>query len=210
MDRQVVWAHIHAERAALASTLSSLAPEQWQQPSLCPGWSNQDVAAHVISNPQIGLLDVGRLFARNLGSGYNAMILREVQRLGASQTPEQIRADFAAYAESRKHVPTTTVIEPLIDALVHHQDIVRPLGLEHEMDPTAAAVAADRCRLMSGLMGSRSVVKRVRMVATDIDWVRGRGQTLSGPMQELLMVCAGRSRAAVDLEGDGRELLAQA
>jgi hypothetical protein len=41
------------------------------------------------------------------------------------------------------------------------------------------------------------------MVATDIDWARGRGPTLSGPMQELLMVCAGRSRVAVDLEGDG-------
>lgn len=201
-----MWTHIHAERAALASTLASLPADQWEQPSLCPGWTVKDVAAHVISNPQIRLVDVAGLFARNLGRSYNAMILREAQKLGAEQDRDRILTDFAAYADSRKHVPTTTVIEPLVDALVHHQDILRPLGLTHEMHPEAAAIAADRCRLLSGLMGSRRVVKSVRMVATDVDWARGRGPTLSGPMQELLMVCAGRSRVAVDLEGDGVEL----
>jgi uncharacterized protein (TIGR03083 family) len=207
MEKQDVWTHIHAERAALAATLAALPADHWQRPSLCPGWTVKDVAAHVISNPQIRLGDVGRLFVRNLGRSYNDMILRDVQRLGAEQEPDRILADYAAYADSRKHVPTTTVIEPLIDSLVHHQDIVRPLGLTREMHPEAAAVAADRCRLLLGLMGSRRVVKGVRMVATDLDWVRGRGPTLSGPMQELLMVCAGRSRVAVELEGDGQELL---
>jgi uncharacterized protein (TIGR03083 family) len=206
MDREDVWTHIHAERASLAETLAALRVEQWEHPSLCPGWTVRDVAAHVISTPQIRMRELVGLFARNLGRGYNEMILREVQRLGAGQSPERILADFATYADSRQHVATTTVIEPLIDALVHHQDIVRPLGLTHEMDPEAAATAADRCRLLSGLMGSRSVVKGVRMVATDVDWTRGRGPTLSGPMQELLMVCAGRSRVATDLEGDGVEL----
>lgn len=207
MDRQTVWRQIHAERAALARTLASLPVDDWQQPSLCPGWSVHDVAAHVISNPQIGLLDVGRMLVHNLGRGYDEIILRDVQRLGAEQSREQVLADFTAYAESHAHVRTTTVIEPLIDALVHHQDIVRPLGLRHEMDPPAAARAADRCRLLSPLMGSRRVVRSVRMVATDVDWERGRGPTLRGPVQELLMVCAGRSRVATDLEGDGRDLL---
>ena len=99
------------------------------------------------------------------------------------------------------------MIEPLIDSLVHHQDIVRPLGLVHEMAPQAAAVAADRCRLLSGLMGSRALVRRVRLVATDLDWARGRGPTVRGPMQELLMLCAGRTTAAVGLTGDGCRLL---
>jgi uncharacterized protein (TIGR03083 family) len=206
MDRDTVWMHIHAERRALAATLSALAPDDWQRPSLCEGWSVQDVAAHVIAHPQIGWAQMPPMIARNLGRGYNAMIFREVKRLGAIETPESILADFETFATSTRRVPTTTSIEPLIDALVHHQDIVRPLGLRHDMRPEAAAVAADRCRLLPGLMGSRRVVKGTRMVATDIDWVRGRGPTLSGPMQELLMVCAGRSRVAVDLEGDGVEL----
>ena len=206
MDRQSVWSHIHAERAALAANLASLTPEQWLADSLCAGWTVKDVAAHVISHPQIGWTSMAAMAARNLGRGYNAMIFREVKRLGAAQTPEGILADFEIFATSTRRVPTTTSIEPLIDALVHHQDIVRPLGLRRDMHPEAAAVAADRCRQLAFLSGSRRVVKGTRMVATDIDWVRGRGPTISGPMQELLMVCAGRSRAAVDLEGDGVEL----
>jgi len=210
MDHDTVWKHIHAERAALATTLATLSPEQWAHESLCAGWTVKDVAAHVISNPQLGMGEVSKLFARNLGRSYNAMIFREVKRLGEQQSTEQILADFATYADSRKHVATTTVIEPLIDSLVHHQDIVRPLGLTHEMAPDAAAVAADRCRTLSLLMGSRRVVKGVRMVATDIDWTRGRGPTVEGPMQELLMLCAGRAGDPSMLSGDGLELLRRA
>ena len=46
------------------------------------------------------------------------------------------------------------------------------------------------------------------MVATDVDWARGEGPTIEGPMQELLMLCAGRGRVATDLSGDGLELVA--
>ena len=160
--------------------------------SLCEGWTVKDVAAHVISTPQMGFGRTMGIFARNLGRGYNTMIFRETKRLAERQTTEQILADYETYATSRHKVATTTTIEPLIDALVHHQDIVRPLGLRHDMDPTAAAVAADRVRLLAPLMGTRRVVKSVRMVATDVDWARGRGPVVEGPMQELLMLCAGR------------------
>jgi len=207
MDLATTWRHIHAERRALATTLAGLDEDGWAHPSLCEAWTVKDVAAHVISNPQIGWLQMFGLAGRNLGRGYNSMIRREVLRLGRTQTPAMILADFETYARSYRHVPTTTAVEPLIDALVHHQDIVRPLGIRHEMAPDAAASAADRCRTLAFLMGSRRVVKGTRMVATDIDWVRGSGPTIQGPMQELLMVCAGRARVATDLSGDGLEVL---
>ena len=216
MDQQSVWTHIHAERAALATTLAALSDEQWARASLCQGWSVKDVAAHVIAHPQTGWAQMPGMLVRNVGRGYNAMIFREVKRLGERSTKQSVLADFAAHATSTRKVaseagvPLSQVIEPLIDSLVHHQDIVRPLGLAHAMDPVAAAVAAERCRLLSGLMGSRRVVKSVRMVASDVDWDRGRGPILTGPMQELLMVCAGRSRVATDLSGDGLELISQA
>ncbi|WP_067437784.1 maleylpyruvate isomerase family mycothiol-dependent enzyme [Nocardioides jensenii] len=208
MDLETLWNHIHDERESLAVTLGELSSEQWQVESLCPGWTVKDVAAHVISNPQIGWSAMPGMALRNLGRGYNSMIFREVRRLGRTRSCEQILTDYATYADSRRHVPVTTNVEPLIDALVHHQDVVRPLGRAHEMDPGAASVAADRVRRLAFLMGSRDVVRRVRMEATDVDWVRGTGPTLRGPMQELLMVCAGRARVAADLAGDGLALLA--
>jgi uncharacterized protein (TIGR03083 family) len=207
MDKATIWQHIHEERRSLAATLAGLDDEQWEQPSLCEGWTVKEVAAHVIAHPQIGWAQMPGMVARNLGHGYNAMIFREVKRLGERSTRESILADFQTYDSSTRKVPTTTPVEPLIDALVHHQDILRPLGLRHEMAPEAAAVAADRSRRLAFLAGSRAVVKGTRMVATDIDWSRGRGPTLTGPVQELLMVCMGRGRVAEGLSGEGTELL---
>lgn len=208
MDKATTWDHIHAERRAIAATLAGLEQSQWLEPSLCEGWTVKDVAAHVISTPQIGWTQVAQMTARNLGRSYNAMIFREVKRIGERATPDSVLADYVTYDGSRHHVPVTTHVEPLIDALVHHQDIVRALDLRHEMAPEAAAAAADRCRVFPSLMGARRAVRGTRMVATDVDWVRGRGPTLTGPMQELLLVCAGRGRVAVELEGDGLELVA--
>ena len=207
MDKATIWQHIHEERRSLAATLAGLDAEQWEQPSLCEGWTVKEVAAHVIAHPQIGWAQMPGMVARNLGPGYNATIFREVKRLGERSTRESILADFETYDSSTRKVPTTTPVEPLIDALVHHQDILRPLGLRHEMAPEAAAVAADRSRTLAFLSGSRAVVKGTRMVATDIDWSRGRGPTLTGPVQELLMVCMGRGRVAEGLSGEGTELL---
>jgi uncharacterized protein (TIGR03083 family) len=192
MDRDTLWRHIHHERDTLAVTLRTLTPEQWEHDSLCEGWTVKDVAAHIISTPQMGLGRTFGVFARNLGRGYHTMIFRETKRLAERQTTEQILADYETFATSRRKVATTTTIEPLIDALVHHQDIVRPLGLRHDMEPAAAVVAADRVRTLAPLMGTRRLIKGLRMVATDVDWARGQGRVVEGPMQELLMLCAGR------------------
>jgi uncharacterized protein (TIGR03083 family) len=207
MDRDTIWRHIHHERGALAATLRTLTPEQWEHDSLCAGWTVKDVAAHIISTPQLGFAGTMGVFLRNLGRGYNSMIFRETKRLSERKSTDQILADYETYATSRKKVATTTTVEPLIDALVHHQDIIRPLGLRHEMDPTAAAVAADRVRTLAFLMGTRRLVRSVRMVATDADWDRGKGPVVEGPMQELLMLCSGREPEAALMSGEGLSLV---
>ena len=208
MDREQLWAYIHAERAALAATLAGLSDEQWAHDTLCPGWTVKDVAAHVISTPQIGWRQMPGMVLRNLGRGYNTLIFREVKRRSERETRESILADFERFATSTHHVPTTTSVEPLMDVLVHHQDIVRPLGLRRDMPPEAAAAAADRSRTLSLLMGSRRVVRGTRMVATDVDWERGSGPTITGPAQELLMLCSGRAPDPDLVSGDGLALLA--
>lgn len=208
MERSEVWRHIHEERAALAATLADLPASDWERPSLCTGWRVHDVAAHVISHPQIGWPDLLVMAGRNLGRSYNAMVDREVRRLGARSTREQVLADYAAYAGSTRKVPVTTVLEPLIDALVHHQDIVRPLGRRHDMPPDAAAVAADRARRLSRLTAWR-LSDGLRLVATDVDWVRGHGPTVQGPMQELLMLVTGRTPDTALLTGEGLSVLAE-
>jgi len=203
VDETEVWRHTHAERAALTATLSALSPDDWAHPTLCPGWTVHDVAAHVISTPQIGWREIAAMAARNPARGYNTMIFREVKRRGARETRDSILADFERYGASTRHVPITTAIEPLIDALLHHQDIVRPLGLTRAMPPDAAKAALDRVRRLAFLMGTRRLIGSVRMVATDIDWAGGAGPTITGPAQELLMLCSGREPDRSLLSGDG-------
>lgn len=207
METDTVWTHIHSERRALADLLAGIDEAQWEHDTLCPGWTVKDIAAHVISNPQIGWRHLGGMAARNLGRSYNAMIAREVVLWAREQTPATVLGDFERYAGSVRRVPVTTTIEPLLDVLVHTQDILRPLGLRHEMPAEAAVVAADRARLHARLMGW-SAGRRVRMVATDIDWTRGRGPTVEGPIQELLMLTTGRAPDPALTSGDGLALLA--
>ncbi len=203
MDKAGVWRHIHAERAALATTLAALPEDDWSHDTLCAGWTVHDVAAHVIATPQIGWSEVAGMSVRNLGRGYNTMIFREVKRISARETRASILADYERYAASTDRVPITTTVEPLIDVLLHHQDIVRPLGMTRAMPPEAAAVAADRVRRLSFLMGTRRLLRSVRMVATDVDWTCGSGPTIEGPIQELLMLASGRQPDRSLLTGDG-------
>lgn len=195
MDRETVWDHVVTERLALAKQLRELSEAEWGHPSLCAGWRVRDVAAHVISAPQLTWGPTLRAFG-GAWRGYNGMILRDGVRRGSVPVAE-ILAQYDEFAQLRRGPVTTTHVEPLVDILVHSQDILRPLRRVHDMPPEAAAVAADRCRLLSLLMGSRKVVRSVRMRATDTDWERGRGPLVEAPMAELLMLCAGREAAAL-------------
>lgn len=196
MDRDTVWRHIHDQRRALAGTLADLAPEEWEHESLCPGWTVRDVAAHVISTAHVGVVDLLRM-APSFRHGYNRAIFLETKKLGRAPVVE-ILADYERYDGSRHHVATTTTLEPLLDALVHSQDVARPLGRRLDLHPQAAAIAADRARLLSPFFGTFRLVRSVRMVATDTDWTRGRGdRVVEAPMQELLMFVTGRDAARV-------------
>lgn len=204
MDVEIVWRHIHEQRRALASILATLDADEWRTPSLCPGWSAKDVAAHVISSPQHSW--GGFLVAMVRGRfDLNRTILVDGQRRGRAPVAE-ILAQFEQHDGSRSVPPTTTPLEPLIDVLVHTQDLLRPLGREHAMPPDAAATAADRASTQAEIFGNPPLDK-VRLVATDIDWARGGGPTVEAPMQELLMLVTGRAADAALVEGDGRGLV---
>ncbi|WP_141824323.1 hypothetical protein [Humibacillus xanthopallidus] len=48
----------------------------------------------------------------------------------------------------------------------------------------------------------------IRLVSTDIDWERGDGAELRGPVAALLLVSTGRYAALPDVEGPGCDGLA--
>lgn len=190
MRRDEVWRHTTAQRVAMREVLHDLAPEEWEQPSLCAGWRVRDTAAHLISSPQMGWANTVRALGGSW-RGYNAMILRDGLRRGRAPVAE-ILAQYDEWAEVPRGPVCVTHVEPLLDAIVHTQDVVRPLGRTVAVPPEAAVVAADRACLMPFFFGTRRLLAEVRMVATDIDWARGSGREVRAPVLDLLMMAAGR------------------
>lgn len=201
MEADRVWRHIHAERRALRDVLQELTDDDWESPSVCTGWRIRDVAAHAIAAPQLRLRGMPAMAWRGRFN-FDRMGLIDGRRRGQAPITDII-SQYEIYDGSRHRMPGTL---PLPDILVHFQDVVRALDRTHDMPVDAAAEAADQTRKVAGMLGARKLVNSVRMQATDIEWTRGRGPTIAGPMQELLLVCSGRIRVARDLNGDGLQL----
>jgi uncharacterized protein (TIGR03083 family) len=200
VDVDDVWRAIDAERLSLADLLDGLAAEQWEVPSLCAGWRVRDVAAH-LSLAHTGTGTAAVAFLRARGS-FNRMIydtaVRQA-RLPADRFPALLR-DMAG---SRKKAPGISHLEPLIDVLVHGQDIAVPLGLARPVPAPAAIAAADRIwpDLYPFRAGRR--LAGLRLAATDCSWSAGTGPLAEGPIAAILLALTGRSAAVERLSGPG-------
>ncbi|HET6625971.1 MAG TPA: maleylpyruvate isomerase family mycothiol-dependent enzyme [Nocardioidaceae bacterium] len=188
MDSETIWRHIDAERSSLADLLESLPQAAWDQPSLCQGWSVRDVGAHLTFS-HARFRDVVRPAVRS-GFRYNAMI-----RFAAVRSPlthEQIVATLRSFVGSRRRAPFVTELEPLLDILVHSQDICVPLNIDHPMPVEAAIAAANRVLSLRGPMRLWEPPPGVRLVASDADWAHGDGVVHEAPIQSHLLTLTGR------------------
>jgi uncharacterized protein (TIGR03083 family) len=188
MDSNTVWQHIDNERAWVAGLLESLPEPAWDRPSLCEGWRVRDVGAHLaLSHARVRDL----LWpAVRTGFRYNAMI--KYSAIHSRLTHEDIVATLRGFVGSRKRAPIVSELEPLLDILVHTQDICVPLGVDHPMPVDAAAVAANRVLALRGAMRLWKPPSGVRLVATDTEWSYGTGAVVRAPLQSHLLTLTGR------------------
>jgi uncharacterized protein (TIGR03083 family) len=192
VNSDTVWQHIDNERAWLADLLDSLPHEAWQRPSLCEGWTVRDVGAHLtFAHARVRDLLWPAVRA---GFRYDAMIKDTALRSPLSHG--EIVATLRAFVGSRRRVAFITDLEPLIDILVHVQDICRPLGVDHPMPPEAAAAAADRVLTTPRPLKLWNPPLGVRLVATDVDWAHGEGHEVRNPMSTHLLTLTGRQTVA--------------
>ena len=127
----------------------------------------------------------------------------------AALPPAQLTGRIRGMAGSRRTAPGVTPLEPLVDVLVHGQDIAVPLGRSRTMPVAAATTADTRVWGMPWPMSTTfPQVTGVRLIATDADWAVGEGDPVEGPIQALLMVLTGRTAAVRDrLSGSGASRL---
>jgi uncharacterized protein (TIGR03083 family) len=188
MDSDTVWQHIDDERAWLADLLESLPPEGWRQPSLCEGWTVRDVGAHLA----LAHSRVRDLLWPAVRAGFRYDTVVKDTALRSPLTHQEIVAVLRGFVGSRRRVAFITDLEPLIDILVHAQDICRPLGIDHPMPPDAAAAAATRVLSTPRPIRRWKPPQNIRMVATDIVWSCGSGEEVRAPMRSHLLTLTGR------------------
>lgn len=195
MDRDTVWHHIQQQRLEVADLLIEIdtrSPASWETPSLCAGWTVRNVAAHLTHST----LSMPRMMVEALRSGFRFNAIVDRLATTDARSPEELAAALRESAGSRRHPPGTTEMEPLIDVLVHAQDICVPLGIERSMPAAAAVAAARRVWDMGFPFRAQKRLAGTRLVATDADFAVGEGRTLSAPVGDLLMVMTGRHVAA--------------
>jgi uncharacterized protein (TIGR03083 family) len=201
-DEERAWQAIRGQRLAVADLLETLDDAQWRHPSLCEGWTVQDVAAH-LTLQEVSVLDGLRMVARSPG-GMNTVIREAARRRAVRTSRADLVAAIRASAERRRHNVGLSHLETLVDALVHSQDIARPLGRTLPVPADAAALAAAQVWRKGWPFHPRRRLAGLRLVGTDAGWAAGEGAEIRGTMGDLLLVLTGRGVAVLeDLEGDG-------
>ena len=125
-------------------------------------------------------------------------------RYSSAELLQQLRAS----AESTRRFPGSSPLDPLMDVVVHAQDIARPLG--STCSPPAPVVTACLAHVASNpFMGAPKRLKGLRLVSTDSPWTHGSGREVQGPDLDLLLAVSGRFAGLHALTGPGVDVLRQ-
>jgi uncharacterized protein (TIGR03083 family) len=200
-----VWPLVHAERAALVDDVSALDDEQWQERSLCPGWTVHDVAAHLLDSARTTRVGFVVAMVRSRFD-FDRCNAEGVQRWRGSSPGETL--SWLRESVTRTSTPPVPLDSRLVEEVVHGEDIRRPLGLSHAYEPEAVVRALHlQARTPARFGGGKELLDRVRLSAVDADVSIGQGLEVEGPVLSLLLAVCGRRVAVDDLHGPGVAVL---
>ncbi len=207
MDPAGIAAAVRVERHDLCDFLDDLDDAGWSTPSLCSAWTVREVVAHLTipTRATLGFVAKAALRARGDFDRMNADVARD---RAARYTPAELVQQLRESAESSRRMPGSGPMDPLMDLLVHGQDIARPLGRRHPVRPDVAGpvlayVAGNR------LLGAPERLRELELVADDVSWSAGEGPQVRGNAADLLLVAAGRPAGLAGVTGPGVGRLAE-
>jgi uncharacterized protein (TIGR03083 family) len=198
---------VRGEREDLANMLAELAPNQWDHRTLCSSWRVREVAAHVISYDDLTfalILKRRVIDARGSMNRFNAICINTYAHLTAAELVELIRR--RAYPRGYMAAFAGTI--GLLDAMIHQQDIRRPLDIRRTIPPERLRAALQRS-LYVPILQTAWRSRGLRLIATDVVWTHGSGPEVRAPGEALLMSLAGRRAAFGELAGPGTPVLLQ-
>ncbi|BCK59239.1 maleylpyruvate isomerase family mycothiol-dependent enzyme [Nocardia wallacei] len=206
LETAQIEAAVRVERLRLCEFLAGLGADEWSTPSLCAAWTVHEVLAHLTTTTRTSVWSVVKEAIRARGSfdRMEATVARErAARLPAAELIEQLRES----AESSRRTPFSSPMDPLMDVLVHGQDIARPLRRSLPLLPEHA-VPVLHYVVGNRFLGAPARLSGLKLVATDMDWESGTGPEITGKAADLLLAATGRPVALEQLAGPGAGVLA--
>jgi uncharacterized protein (TIGR03083 family) len=199
------WQMIDSERAAQADALAALPAADWDEPSLCAGWTVRDVVAHMIDTATVTPpAFAGRFIAS--GFRFPVMVRRNIARIEDGRTDAEL-VELLRSRVGARTAPPGPVTSWLGETIVHGEDVFRALGPYREHPSAHLVTIAGFYAGSNALIGTRRRIDGVTLRATDSDWRHGAGPEVSGPMVALVMAMTGRKPALDDLTGEGVKVL---
>ncbi|MBQ1090062.1 maleylpyruvate isomerase family mycothiol-dependent enzyme [Streptomyces sp. B93] len=195
--------------SAFARTLTD---EEWRRPSLCTGWTNKDVLAHLALGLQLPVTRLLLAMARHRGS-FDATNEDVTRRYAQHRTAQELIDEFDQ-ARTRPQGIGRLLPNPLMlgDHVVHHLDIALPLGRTADLPPEIAeAVLTVETTIPNPFVPAVTRARGLALRATDADWSRQGSPDLEiiGAAEHLISVLAGRGYAMPHLTGSGASELAR-
>jgi uncharacterized protein (TIGR03083 family) len=193
------------ERRRLADWLATLTEEQWRTPSLCSAWTVRDIVAHLTTTTRLTVPIVVREAIRARGS-FDRMEVNMAAARAARYSTTELIDQLHDSAQSSRRFPGSSALDPLMDLVIHAQDVARPLGLSYS-SPAHVVTACLTHVVDNRFMGAPRRVKGLRLVSTDSGWSHGSGSEVHGPDQDLLLAMSGRPAGLDALTGPGAAVL---
>jgi uncharacterized protein (TIGR03083 family) len=183
----------------------SLSAADWQHASLCTGWTNHEVLAHIVYGYQAPPVPMVAEMIRRGGSfdrANCAMARQHAER----RTPAELIDDLTALIDAPRGIGRVFPPRLLLgDHVIHELDIALAIGREPEVPADAlTAVLETQVRVPNPFIPARSRASGLTLHAHDVAWRHGAtGPGVTGSAAHLASVLAGRPHALAHLDGDG-------
>ena len=199
-----IWPLIHEQRNKLGDLLETLSDAEWETPSLCPGWQVRDVVAHCI---QTHLVTPWSLIGDLISSGFSFQTRndRGVARR-RSQSPSELLSDYRATA-GRDSAPPGQLTYALVEAVIHGEDIARPVGRRIDVAPQSLVTVVEICRTTDPIHHGKERSVGLTLRSSDVAWSAGTGPEVTGPLASIILAITGHQSALDDLSGEGLDAL---